>query len=295
MNICLAMKESLKMEIDWEVKCEEFILGGEKSNHYALMRSDNGRILSVCSKMYAPFYNRDLKKLVERIESLSSFQCIGFEQFQRGKRILAFLKDSNPVPLVDSRSDHFLIIGNSHDQSSKIFLGLSNFMHRCENQFSRELYDLRFKHTHRLELSDDDIRLLLDKYEKGKREQIQMSKELSNVYMGMEDVSEFLQFMFPDPMMNALEMDTVNDALQRLRKRRRDMMESIQLEMENLGKNAWGMFNGVTYYTSNRMRRGTAGFGNTHGTAQQMNSRAWEYCTKLVDKRFIPDGNRSLV
>jgi len=281
------MKESLKMEIDWDVNREELTIRGEKSNHYALMRSDNGKILSVCSKLYEPFYNRDLKKLVERIENLSSFRCIGFEQFQRGKRILAFLKDSNPAPLVDSMSDHYLIIGNSHDQSSKIFLGLTNVMHRCENQFSRELFDLRIKHTQRLDLTDQAIYLMIENYKKGKQKQIQLSRELSLLYMGRDDVNEFLEFMFPDLSRTKVDNEHVSEALQRSRKRRREMMDSIQLEMEDLGKNAWGMFNGVTFYTSNRMRRGNAGFGNTNGTAQQLNARAWEYCTKLVEERRI--------
>jgi len=59
------------------------------------------------------------------------------------------------------------------------------------------------------------------------------------------------------------------------------MMESIQLEMKDLGQNAWGLLNGVTFYTSHRIR-GNSGFGNTNGTAQQLNARAWEYCQGLL-------------
>lgn len=278
-------RESLKMEIDWEVNREELTIRGEKSKHYALTRSDNGQILSVCSEQYEPFYNMELVRLVERIENLSNFTCIGFEQFQKGKRILAFLKDTKSSPLVDAVSDHYLIIGNSHDQSSKVFLGLSNFMHRCENQFSRALYDLRIKHTQRIELTDQDILLILEHYEKGKKKQMYLSKEFSKVEMRENEVDEFLNHMFPEPEVK--KSDSINEpkSLRHANKRRHEMMESIQLEMKDLGKNAWGLFNGVTYYTSNRMRRGNAGFGNTNGTAQQLNARAWEYCKKLVSER----------
>ncbi len=279
------MKKSLKMEIDWDVNREELLTShGEKSNRFAITRTDNGQILSVCSGMYEPFYNADLMNLVERIEGVSNFKCIGFEQFQKGKRILAFLKDSNPMTLVNDRAEHYLIIGNSHDQSSKIFLGLSNYMFRCENQFSRELYNLRIKHTHRLEMTDEDIRVMLNNYEQGKWEQMQLSKELANREIGKDEIYDFLEYMFPEPKVNERTINREIDSLRSSRKRRREMMQSIQGEMKDLGTNAWGLFNGVTFYTSNRMR-GNAGFGNTNGTAQQLNARAWEYCTKLVRER----------
>ena len=279
------MRESLKMEIGWDVNREELLtMRGEKSNRFALSRTDNGEILSVCSSMYEPFYNADLINLVERIESVSDFQCVGFEQFQKGKRILAFLKDHRPVPLLNDRAEHYLIIGNSHDQSSKIFMGLSNYMFRCENQFSRELYNLRIKHTRRLSMTDEDIRQMLNKYDQGKMEQIYLSNELSKRSVGQDDIHVFLKFMFPDPIVKEKLSIQEHESLRRSKKRRREMMESIQLEMKDLGHNAWGLFNGVTFYTSNRMR-GNAGFGNTNGTAQQLNARAWEYCTKLIQYR----------
>jgi hypothetical protein len=279
------MKESLKMEIDWEVNREELTIRGAKTNRFALTRTDTGEILSVCSGIYEPFYNKDLIQLVERIESQSNFTCIGFEQFQKGKRILAFLKDNKSTRLVNDASEHYLIIGNSHDQSSKIFLGLSNFMFRCENQFSRELYDLRIKHTHRLDLTDRDISELIFNYEAGKKKQLYLSSRLSKWEVSEEEIQEFLKFMYPDPPVTKEKVQKDHESLERSRNRRREMMESIHREMKDLGRNAWGMFNGVTFHTSNRMRNRNAGFGNTNGTAQQLNARAWEYCTKLINEQ----------
>jgi hypothetical protein len=88
--------------------------------------------------------------------------------------------------------------------------------------------------------------------------------------------------MFPEQEVKKSEWMNKDNSLRTAHKRRDEMKESIQSEMKDLGKNAWGLFNGVTYYTSHRMRRGNAGFGNTNGTAQQLNARAWEYCKKLV-------------
>jgi hypothetical protein len=282
------MRRSLKREIGWDVKREELLtIRGEQSKRYALSRTDNGDILSVCSSMYKPFYNADLIQLVERIESLSHFRCVGFEQFQKGKRILAFLKDNRPVSLLNDSAEHYLIIGNSHDQSSKIFMGLSNYMFRCENQFSRELYTLRVKHTHRLEMSDDDIKKLLTKYERGKMEQIFLSTELSKLHVGGDEVHKFLEFLFPEPIAAEQMTGHAMETLRRSSRQRHEMLESIQLEMKDLGKNAWGMFNGVTFFTSNRMR-GNPGFGNTNGTAHRLNARAWQYCVKLLESYNEP-------
>ena len=60
-----------------------------------------------------------------------------------------------------------------------------------------------------------------------------------------------------------------------------NLRDCIVRETNDLGKNAFGLFNGVTWYTSHELRQPQSNFGNTSGMAQQLNTKALEFCLSL--------------
>ena len=81
------MKNELNEKLNWEVEQQELRIGDPSNkSKIAMLRSDTGEILNVCSDRYRPFYNRDLIQLVDKIEMNSSFKLEGFEEFGRGKK-----------------------------------------------------------------------------------------------------------------------------------------------------------------------------------------------------------------
>ena len=56
---------------------------------------------------------------------------------------------------------------------------------------------------------------------------------------------------------------------------------SIDREIDYFGKNAWGLFNGITHYTSNVINNGNNSFGNVSGESQRINKIAMDYLISL--------------
>ena len=105
------MKNELKRALNWEVEQQELQTGNVAiKGKYVLQRNDTGAILNICSDRYKPFYNYNLLRLVDDIEKISSFKLMGFEEFRKGGRILAFLKNDKPGVLGGEKVEDFLII-----------------------------------------------------------------------------------------------------------------------------------------------------------------------------------------
>lgn len=55
----------------------------------------------------------------------------------------------------------------------------------------------------------------------------------------------------------------------------------IEKEMFQLGRNAFGLFKGVTWYTSHEMRGANSPYASPEGTAHRINQKAFQYCMHL--------------
>ncbi len=56
-------------------------------------------------------------------------------------------------------------------------------------------------------------------------------------------------------------------------------LKCIEEEILDLGPTLWGVFNGVTRYTSNHLK-GKPGFGVVNGKGEEMNRKAMELITE---------------
>ena len=278
------MKNELKQTLNWEVEQQELQTGSVAiKGKYALRRTDTGEILNICSDRYRPFYNSDLLRLVDKIEKISTFKLQGFEEFRKGRRLLAFLKNDEPGILGGEKVEDFLIIGNSHNSSSKVFAGMSNYMFRCENQFSGDLYSLRVKHVAGLDVEAINPQVILNNYHQNRTRLDQQVQEMMNTRLNWEEVLRYV-----DRLVEEVEpINTRTEFISRPSKRIREILDSVHREMDDLGHTVWGFYNGITFYSSNILK-GRSGFGITNGLGERFNRIAWEYSQRVVNrnKRF---------
>lgn len=277
------MKKELKQTLNWEVEQQELQIGnGTIKGKYALRRTDTGEILNICSDRYRPFYNSDLIRLVDKIEKISTFKLQGFEEFRKGRRLLAFLKNDEPGILGGEKVEDFLIIGNSHNSSSKVFAGMSNYMFRCENQFSGDLYSLRVKHVAGLDVETINPQVILNNYHQNRTRLDQQVQEMMNTKLNWEEVIRYVDRLVEevDPIVLRTEFNSKPS------KRRREILDSVHREMNDLGHTVWGFYNGITFYSSNILK-GRSGFGITNGLGERFNRIAWEYSQRAVNRNQV--------
>ena len=273
------MKE-LTQHLNWEVQIEELALpGNRKTNRFALTRSDNGECLSIRSDRYYPVFNKDLEDIRERIVSRNGFRFKGYQEFQNGKRILAFYENpSENLQICGQKVKDYLIIGNSHDTSSKLFVGTSNYMMRCENQFSEKIRAFERRHDQPFDIHKLQLEEILANYESGRRALYRRMERLQMVRSTDEVIKELVL-----QLMGSMERtDRLEDPLLMLRYDEKTLLllECIHHEIGDLGPNLWAVFNGVTRYTSNHLK-GKPGFGIVNGRGEQLNRGAMKFLNKL--------------
>ena len=278
--------KNLEKTFNWEVIESPVVINGrEQSNKKALMRSDTGDILSIKSNRYRVFSNQQFGQLIDRLVKLSGFEFMGYEEFQNGKRVLGFLKNTRPnLKICGQAVKDYLVIGNSHDGSSKIFIGTSNFIFRCENQFTEKIRTYELTHIHELDFSDQDLTRLLDVYEHSRRNYYRSMEQLSLVPMTNDMVKELVNKLLQNeqPTVAKRELDNKSLMKNQMTNKERLFRESIVKETAALGNNLWGLFNGVTHYATHHIKSNS--FLNSNGASLEFNQKGLDICLDLFNR-----------
>jgi hypothetical protein len=272
------MKATMKTELDWEVQTQEIELGGHVlKDRVALIRSDNQEVLGIRSKNYHPFFNRNMQELVDRITDFGGFQFKGFEEFGGGKKILAFFQNKQGnLKLCGQDVKDYLILGNSHDASSKLFVGTSNYMFRCENQFSEKIRTFERRHDAVVSANEIPIERIIRSYEMGRESLYSRMEKFGQVKIDLRTI-QALKFTLFDSVIELKDTVSVMQVKETTRSKKFD--EAVQREMSELGSTLWGLFNGVTRFTSAEIGNS---FGNTSGAAEKMNRAAMKFCMEQL-------------
>ena len=263
--------------LNWDVCTEAVITSTQATNKMAIKRTDNNKILAVVGEKYHPVSNAKLHRFVNRLcEHEFSFE--GYSVFKEGKVILAFLKNRRPgLHLNDFPIDEYLVIGNSHDGTKKFYIGTSSRLIRCMNQFTSTVKIFGKKHTSPLVLDEISVEDLVNQYLESKTELYDSFSGWDKIKVSDHVVENLIrQVHLRIAVDSKLDYDLIgrSPSMHVLR-------NSIGKEMEALGENAFGLFNGVTYYTTHEMRQGEENFGRIDNTGDNINQLAYRFCLDL--------------
>lgn len=276
--------------LTWDVR-ESLIQteSGTKIKGYkALERSDNGNLLSVVKSSYSPMLNSDLISLVQEVSEISGFKQKEIVEWEGGKKIICHL-EGKPTKIGDWKFENFMLIGNAHDYSSTLFLGTTNVMVRCTNQFSRIAKRLSIRHTKTKEAKIQDLKIYMQIY-------TQLTDALHADYNKMvkvkvdervkHDMIKFVLSIDKDSgskIGNKFDYSTIQEVTStRKANQYEEVLGAIEKEMNDVGKNMFGLFNGVTYWTTHQKESKQKTFGNVFGNLAYINNRAMKFAMAEV-------------
>jgi hypothetical protein len=274
------MKTDLQQKIKWDIQTEAVTINGcFPTGKTAIVRNDNGRVLGIVGKDYCPVSNTRLMQFTDALTKTGEFELKGFDEINDGKMILAYLQNKNPnLSISGCAMREYLVIGNSHDGTKPFYIGTGSSLIRCENQFYSTLKVFRKKHTSPILIEEGMIQDLIKTYKAKKT-------NIYSAFDGMESVRvndqvverlirEIHKMLATDSREIKAEELGWSPSMITLR-------NSIKREMRDLGNNAFGLFNGVTWYTSHEMRNAGADFGKQDSTANLINQKAYRFCNQL--------------
>lgn len=279
----------LTNELNWDVVEKPLFVGGESfipgatvisdplANFKAINRNDNDSTIHVHKKSYQPFTNTSLIELADRLALASRGSVVGYNEFKEGRKVLAFVKSGNNTASINGNSiEDYIVIGNSHDGSSGVFIGTTTTLIRCENQFSQIQKDHVIRHTLNMDLKIEEAVGMYQAYYEAREIMYGKFREMSKVKIDDKIIESLTDRLFD------IDRKAMGD--EDLSTRKKNNLEvfnsAVDREMTDLGKNMWGFFNGVTYYTTHK--RGTNSpsfdrnnsFGNVVGSNANFNKKA---------------------
>jgi len=271
------MIRELDKTIDWEIE-DKSVFSGDQiglnkiEGYKAIIRDDNGEILSVMKKSYSPMNNSEFLEIVTKIQEISGFNLAGFNEFKGGRKVLGFLENNREnFSIGGNKIKDYFILGNSFDGTSSFFTGTTSVLIRCQNQFSQIIEHNKIRHTKKIKTKLDEYYAYLDFYFNQRDTLYKTFERIGNIKLTEELQEQMINFILGIKENSEKELST----------RKQNQIEllrtTILTETKDLGENLWGAFNGVTKYTTHEIESRNPVFGNIFGIQGDINKRTLSF------------------
>jgi hypothetical protein len=263
--------------LSWDVVKTPITVGQTViDSHYALVRDDNQKVLQIHKDSYNPMFNKEFRNLLDEMQKITGFENMKFQEYKEGNVILGYLENNSGESNLKINGfdvDKYLVLGNSHDGSKGIFLGTSEIMLRCMNQFGRIVKNNVIKHTKNNAHKIDELKRAYESYF------IELER-MTTVYakLAKVNIDPLLMESLTKRLFDVNENEEIST---RKSNQIFDFQTSLVKETKDLGQNGFGFFHGVTHYTTHTLK-GENVFGNMFGTANTMNEKALEMVMELI-------------
>jgi phage/plasmid-like protein (TIGR03299 family) len=254
------VKELLqKSNLDWKVMTEGLITtsGLLIPDFKAVVREDTMSVLSVRGEDYEVYQNEQLMQLLYDVSNKTGLQIHRGGSFGGGRKVFVQLKSDN-LKLGNDTIEGYITGINSFDGSTSMAFGPSNKTISCQNTFFSAFREMttKVRHTKNMIVKIDDICRDLDYIVKEEQEMFKHIVELStmtfddlmeeNVIRSLFNIKKDVDLQDAE----ALSTVTVNKINQ--------FYVDLNGEIKTKGNNAWGLFSGVTKYTTHSLNKGEA-------------------------------------
>ena len=255
------MEERIKNLLDqtnlnWNVRTESIQTesGITIQDKIALVREDTNDIVGVHSDGYRPFQNQELFELLDKVSNMTGLELTKGGLFKEGRRVYVQMKSA------DLRLGNDLIKGyltgiNSFDGSTSLAFGPSNVTISCMNSFFAAFKQLNTKVRH-----TKNMVIRIDEICKG------LEGVLAQEQVMFGDITRMSETRFDDVIKESVtrqlfgikpEVDLYdNDAIStNLRNKMSRFYIDLNGELQQKGDNMWGLFSGVTKYTTHSLSK----------------------------------------
>jgi phage/plasmid-like protein (TIGR03299 family) len=237
--------------LNWGVRTESLTTesGIILKDHVSLVRDDNNVPLSVVSSTYHPFQNEQLIELLEKVSKQTGVAIHKSGFFGDGQKVYIQLK-TDDLSMPNDRVEGFVTGINSFDGSTSLAFGNSSITISCQNTFFAALRELKSKvrHTKNMMIKVDEVAASLDKALVEEQKMFQRIKRMSEVRMTPQVKELVVKALFNlDSSIDLSNEDAVSTVT-----RNKIIKYDIdhRTEVAQKGDNLWGLFSGVTRFTT---------------------------------------------
>jgi len=220
----------------------------------AIVRNDTNVPLSIMAEGYQPYQNHELIELLERVSNQTGMEIKKSGLFGNGEKVYIQLK-SNDLKIGNDRVEGYLTGINSFDGSTSLAFGPSNVTISCTNSFFAAFRGLNTKvrHTKNMVVRIEDICKGLEDVVKEEKEIFDNIIKMSETRISDKNIDSVLRKLFNiDKSVNLKDDEAVSTVTQNKISR---FYVDLNGEMKEKGDNLWGLFSGVTKYTTHSLSK----------------------------------------
>jgi phage/plasmid-like protein (TIGR03299 family) len=221
----------------------------------AIVREDTNKVLSIHGEGYYPYQNHQLIELLDKVSQQSGLEIHRGGSFGDGQKVFIQLK-SNDLKLGDDRIEGYITGINSFDGTTSLAFGPSNITISCQNTFfgAFRSMDTKVRHTKNMVMRVDDICRGLEKVVEEESKMFEDIKMLSETRMTKESEDWVTRTLFN--IMRDVDLND-EDSISSVTRNKLSRFEvDLNGELKEKGGNLWGLFSGVTKYTTHSMNKG---------------------------------------
>lgn len=254
-------------DLNWGVRTEGITTesGIILEGYNAIVRDDTNTPLSVRGDGYHPYGNYELVELLDRVSQQievldKASQKTGLElkkggHFKGGARVYIQLK-SNDIRLGNDKIEGYLTAINSFDGSTSLAFGPSNITISCMNSFFaafREM-DTKIRHTKNMVIKVDEVCRRLEGVLQEERKVFDSIIQLSETRYDDLFKDNVIKKLFNiDKDIDLNDRESVPSVT---RNKLNRFYIDLNGELQGKGDNLWGLFSGVTKYTTHSLTKG---------------------------------------
>lgn len=247
----------------------------------AIVREDTNTVLAVHGEGYFPYQNHQLIELLDKVSNQIGLPIHRGGMFGDGAKVFIQLK-SNDLKLGTDRVEGFITGVNSFDGSTSLAFGPSNITISCQNSFYAAFrnMDTKVRHTKNMIMRVDEICRGLEGVIREEAEMFEDIKKLNETRFSKETQEWVSKLLF-----NISREVNLNDAdaLSTVTQNRLSRFHiDLNGELKEKGDNLWGLFSGVTKYTTHSLTKGDNSENKMFGTYGQRERHIFKELVEMV-------------
>jgi phage/plasmid-like protein (TIGR03299 family) len=275
--------------LNWNVTKEKLMYAGEctpeannglhHTDYYGIVREDTGEVFTTVKEGYTPTQNSTIIDTMQSIAGNNDLIITKAVPINGGRKILVQMqKPDNTVHIGGQETKQYVYAINSHDGTSSLRFGFMNQVVFCSNQFAWMSNNGLKGYVHKQSIQDKVSNLPEILNFDGQEERIAQLHEMSFQPITAEQASQMVDYLTG---IDSTQYGWADKYTTRKMNIRENLFTCIQQETSRLGFNKWGLFNGITMYTSHHKSIPNREHGREEsvytGSGQKMNDNAFKW------------------
>jgi len=247
----------------------------------AIVRDDTNEVLSIHGEGYYPYQNHQLIELLDKVSQQSGLPIHRGGLFGNGEKVFIQLK-SNDMKLGNDRIEGYITGINSFDGTTSLAFGPSNITISCQNTFfgAFRSMDTKVRHTKNMVMRVEDICRGLEKVIDEESKMFDDIKILSETRMTKQNEDWVTRILFN--IEREVDLNNEKQVSSVTRNKLNRFYVDLNGELKEKGDSMWGLFSGVTKYTTHSMNKGDNTENKMFGTFGNRERHIFKQLVEMV-------------